>query len=264
MSKLPEAYAKFIFQQGFTCPLEQLNALHSSLRVTPLVCAALTATGLMLQSPALLLLVGLMGVVAFWFPAGHPVDWLFNRFFAHRLHMAKVPPNPLPRRLACLAGGGMNWLAAGLLLHGHTAWAISIGFVLLGLQMVVTFTHFCALSWLIEKLNPTRAATFPIGVEQARKLVSQGALLVDVRHAEEAARFPISGAINIPSAELQYHLEDLRHVTSILFCASGRRSAAAVLELRRCGIIHAYDLGPVKKAQDVSRHEMSPRVLFES
>lgn len=264
MAKLPAAYAKFIFQQGFTCPVEQLDTLHSSLRVTPVVCASLTAIGLILQSPALLFIVGLIGVVAFWFPNGHPIDWLFNRYFAYRLHMAKIPPNPLPRRLACLAGGATNWLVAGLLLQGHTVWAVSIGLVLLALQLVVTFTHFCALSWFIEKLHRTRAAPSPLGVEQAQKFVAQGALLIDVRHPEEVARLPIAGAVNIPSTELHHHLEDLRQVTSVLFCASGRRSAAAVLELRRCGINHAYDLGPVKMAQDVLGRKMSPGKVFAS
>lgn len=264
MAKLPAAYAKFIFQQGFTCPVEQLNTLHSSLRVTPVVCASLTATGLILQSPALLFFVGLIGVVAFWFPNGHPVDWLFNRVFAHRLKMAKIPPNPLPRRLACLAGGVTNWLIAGLLLQDHTVWAISIGLVLLALQLVVTFTHFCALSWFVEKLHRTRAAPSPLGVEQAQKLIAQGALLIDVRQPLEVARLPIAGAINIPSTELHHHLEDLRHVPSVLFCASGRRSAAAILELRRCGITNAYDLGPIKKAQDALGWKMSPGSILSS
>lgn len=74
--------------------------------------------------------------------------------------------------------------------------------------------------------------------QEARELVRQGAVLVDVRSRKEYARDRLPGAVNIPLSELRSHPERLGEAGErpvVLYCRTGERSAAAAAYLRRLG-----------------------------
>jgi rhodanese-related sulfurtransferase len=59
----------------------------------------------------------------------------------------------------------------------------------------------------------------------AHALMQQGALLVDIRSADEHAREHIPGALNVPLAEL-HRLDAKGAVTAIFHCKTGMRTTA--------------------------------------
>lgn len=80
---------------------------------------------------------------------------------------------------------------------------------------------------------------------QAKVLVSQGAVLVDVRTAEEHAAAKLPGSINIPLHELPNRLRELPDKARpvVVHCRSGGRSAQATQLLTRAGYTQVFDLG---------------------
>ena len=81
--------------------------------------------------------------------------------------------------------------------------------------------------------------------EAAKKLVAQGAKLVDVRKPDFFARGHIAGAVNIPVAEVEARAAELgppdTHV--ILYCRTGAGSSQAAATLQKLGYKAIYDLG---------------------
>ncbi|MCC6995380.1 MAG: rhodanese-like domain-containing protein, partial [Deltaproteobacteria bacterium] len=71
----------------------------------------------------------------------------------------------------------------------------------------------------------------------ARALVAQGALLLDVRTAGEFAGGHIEGALNIPVQELGQRLGELGDKARpiVVYCRSGKRSSRAASMLKGAG-----------------------------
>ena len=84
-----------------------------------------------------------------------------------------------------------------------------------------------------------------ISGEQAKQLVADGALLLDVRSPAEFDRGHIPGARNIPLQQLGDRLGELGEKTApiVVHCAAGVRSASAVSRLRGAGFTAVHDLG---------------------
>lgn len=80
---------------------------------------------------------------------------------------------------------------------------------------------------------------------QAKQLVDQGALLVDVRTPGEYAAGKIRGSKNIPLQDLDRRLKEFgdKGRPVVLCCASGARSAAAGRRLKKAGY-QVHNLGP--------------------
>ena len=71
---------------------------------------------------------------------------------------------------------------------------------------------------------------------EARAAVARGALLLDVRTNGEFAGGHLDGATNIPVGELAARLAEVAaHKEIVVYCRSGRRSAAAAELLRSAG-----------------------------
>jgi rhodanese-related sulfurtransferase len=80
--------------------------------------------------------------------------------------------------------------------------------------------------------------------QQARRLVAEGAVLLDVRSSVEYAVRHIDGAINVPVGDLEARADELdpdRPV--VVYCLSGHRSANAGRILKEKGFAQVYDLG---------------------
>lgn len=93
-------------------------------------------------------------------------------------------------------------------------------------------------------MHCTRAA--PRG-EEAKRLVQEGATLVDVRTPEEFAAGHLPGAVNIPIQQLANRLDELGPKDSqlVVYCRSGARSTRAEQILRKAGYDKVLNLGPM-------------------
>lgn len=83
-----------------------------------------------------------------------------------------------------------------------------------------------------------------VPVEEAKKKVDEGALLVDVRSPAEYSAGHIDGAVNIPVQVLEHRLGELeKDRPVVVYCRSGSRSHLAAKMLGARGY-EALDLGP--------------------
>ena len=85
----------------------------------------------------------------------------------------------------------------------------------------------------------------PVIAKQAWPMIDQGALLIDVRTAEEFAAGHITGAINIPWQETDKLMDaigpDLQRQV-VVYCRSGNRSTVYCNKLRKQGFESVYNL----------------------
>ena len=89
----------------------------------------------------------------------------------------------------------------------------------------------------------TSADAKTIDGAQAKKLVSDGAKLVDVRTPEEFAEKHVDGAENVPVDVIGERDLGAKDKPIVVYCHSGRRSARAADTLRAKGYTKVYDLG---------------------
>jgi rhodanese-related sulfurtransferase len=84
---------------------------------------------------------------------------------------------------------------------------------------------------------------------EARKLVQDGARLVDVRSPAEFAAGHIDGALNIPVQELERRMAELepQNEPIVLYCRSGNRSRSASRLLKSAGYTAVSDLGAMSR-----------------
>jgi phage shock protein E len=75
--------------------------------------------------------------------------------------------------------------------------------------------------------------------------IKEGALIVDVRSAEEFAEEHFPAAVNIPVDEIQQRLQEFgdRNKPLVLYCASGSRSAYAARVLKSSGFVDVINAG---------------------
>lgn len=86
-----------------------------------------------------------------------------------------------------------------------------------------------------------------ISGDQARRLVGEGARLVDVRTPEEFADGHLPGAINIPVQDLERRIDELgpKERPIVLYCRSGMRSGRAARQLSSAGFVAVHNLGSI-------------------
>ena len=84
-----------------------------------------------------------------------------------------------------------------------------------------------------------------VSTREARRLVSQHALLLDVRSRAEYAELHAAGALNVPVEELRRRTAELggRARPIVVYCHTGVRSGVAVYLLRKAGFTAVYNLG---------------------
>jgi phage shock protein E len=82
-------------------------------------------------------------------------------------------------------------------------------------------------------------------LQAARRLVDDGALLLDVRTENEFAEQHVRGALNIPVQSLAQRLRELpeKQHPIVVHCRSGMRSATAADLLRKAGWTNVHDIG---------------------
>jgi len=235
-------------QQGYDYSPEDLRKLYWGLRFTPLLCMYGAIYGLYTQQPYIHFALAALGILPFWFPSAHPLDVFYNAVVRHVVRGVKLPPNPLPRRIACLMGGSMNFGIGYGFISGNVMPAYVFGAILIPLQIIVISTHFCVASWMYEGLIKLIGQwDRPISSDEAHRLVNEGAKLVDVRGPDEFAGGHLSDAINVPLDDIEQHLDVFREQKTVLYCQSGMRCQSAAQALKRNGIEETFILGAMKR-----------------
>ncbi|MBD3679847.1 MAG: DUF4395 family protein [Rhodobacteraceae bacterium] len=244
---------KSLFQQGYHHFSEaELAQLEWGLRFTPAVCASIAAVALYMQAPYALLVISFLGLYAFFFPAHHPMDLIYNHAVRHLFGAVALPENPLPRRMACLATGSMTLIAALLFLNDMPQLALVVGVALLCLQVVVITTHFCLMSWIYEyTMRALGMWEKAAPVDVARDWLKNGGVLVDVRSQNEHAADPVPNSVNLPLENLDDNLDEFRKIKAVLFCQSGARSHLAQNKLRNHGIEETVNLGARRRVDEL-------------
>lgn len=246
---------KSLFQQGYQSytPTE-LKQLEWGLRFTPAVCSLIALYGLIYQMPMVLFAVASLGIIAFFLPKSHPMDLLYNHGVRHLFNTVALPANPFQRRLACLSAGLMNTAAGILFLLELPLAAFIVGGMLLVLQAIVIFTHFCTLSWMYEGVMRLFGKwSNPLDIEEAKKLISSGAVVIDVRGPDEYANKHLLDAINMPLEELESFSDKLQNMTALLYCNSGTRSHIGTQKLLKTGLTQIYDIGDFGRAEMITQ-----------
>lgn len=84
--------------------------------------------------------------------------------------------------------------------------------------------------------------------EEAKRLVAEGATLVDVRSPGEFASGHVEGARNIPVQEIDSRASEIpKGKPVVLYCASGMRSGSAAAILRSKGRTDVHNLGGISR-----------------
>lgn len=77
-----------------------------------------------------------------------------------------------------------------------------------------------------------------------KKIISEGAFLVDVRSSGEFASGSVKGAVNVPLDQIANQIKKFQNKKSIIvFCRSGMRSGQAKSILEKNGLTNVYNGG---------------------
>ncbi len=248
---VPSAAHRGLSQQGYyELSTDELRRLDRGLRFTPTVMLVTAAVGLAARQPALHATLAAIGVAALLLPRVHPVDLLYNHVVRHLFRAPALPPNPLPRRLAGLAAAALNLAICVAFTAGRDGLAYGMGALLLAILALLATRQLCVVSWLLERLavaknRPDRLITG----DEARRLVADGALLVDVRSPREFANGHLPGALNVPIDEFERHVDELLAADRdmVLYCAAGVRCNKAAVMLREAGSTGVHQLGTLAR-----------------
>ena len=163
-----ESRVRFIRQQGFVTQ-EPTEALYFALMLQPRVIGAVTAIGIIAQSPLLFLT---LAAVLWWsalVPARNPFDVLYNQAVARPGGLPPLSAAPAPRRFAIgLAGTFAFAIGLALMVGAHvTAWVVE-GLLAIAIMQVV-FRDFCAGSNLYYFLQRGLMAKLPHSTGATRR-----------------------------------------------------------------------------------------------
>jgi len=95
--------------------------------------------------------------------------------------------------------------------------------------------------------TPTAKARDP---EAARKLISEGAVVLDVRTPDEYAQEHLPSAVNIPVQDFSARIDEVAKLVAndkarpvVVYCAAGSRAAKAKAQLDAAGYSHVVNGG---------------------
>lgn len=116
--------------------------------------------------------------------------------------------------------------------------------------LILAFVGLLLAGWAITRLGS-------LSPEQARTLLTCGAVVIDVRTAHEFASGSLPGVINIPLDELRRRMASVvpdPMTPVLLHCKSGGRSGMASKMLRSMGYRQVGNLGSLARAQAILGH----------
>jgi hypothetical protein len=147
--------------QGYWLTDEQLHELRLAVRFPTGLCLPVVATGLVLESPAVLLTLASLAVVASFTPR-HPFDLVWNHWMRYVVGGPELPPNPRRRRDAFKIGTVFLLAMSGLFLAGLTVAGLVLGGLLLAACTSATVLNFCVPSEALTWFERRRGRRVPI------------------------------------------------------------------------------------------------------
>lgn len=150
----PDSRRNFILQQGLCSPAQECCPdQFSALMFQPRILGGFVLLAVILQSPAIFLV--LSGVL--WWnvlvPRANPFDAIYNRTLANRQGAVRLDPAPPPRRFAQgMAGSFALAIGISLLFQLGTA-ALVLQVLLLAALAALIFGRFCLGSFLYHLLR---------------------------------------------------------------------------------------------------------------
>ena len=99
--------------------------------------------------------------------------------------------------------------------------------------------------------NDAKTRIREVSPAEARELHSHGALLIDVREAEEFAKGHAAGALHLSKGVLEMKIEETAPDLAkpiVCYCGGGNRSALAADNLQRMGYINVSSMAGGFKA----------------
>ncbi len=110
-------------------------------------------------------------------------------------------------------------------------------------------------------LNTSSVSDYSVGPITAKSMLADGAVLLDVRSAEEFASGHLDGALNLDYSKVATDAEILlkdKNQKIIVYCSAAKRSAQAVDALIKLGYTAVYNLG------SMSNFTVEPTVTFST
>ena len=93
-----------------------------------------------------------------------------------------------------------------------------------------------------------------MSADMARRLLGEGATVIDVRSEQEFSTGHISGAVNLPLDAIAGKIATVspeKNAPVLLHCLSGTRSAMACGKLRAMGYTQVFNLGSLGRARSL-------------
>ena len=121
-------------------------------------------------------------------------------------------------------------------------------------RLIEYATHHAALFWgavllallvIAYELRARQQSAASVSAQDAVRLMNQGALVLDIRTREQFDSAHVSGARNIPAAELEAQADSLkkyREKPVVVYCESGSVSPSAIRRLADKGFTRAVGL----------------------
>ncbi len=101
------------------------------------------------------------------------------------------------------------------------------------------------LKYILQKRNLRQIDIYDLDMEQVRKMVEKGAILLDVRSPQEYAEGHLKNSILIPEYEIKTNAKNMlpnKYQIIIVYCSSGIRSKRAQKILQQMGYSKVYNL----------------------
>jgi len=111
--------------------------------------------------------------------------------------------------------------------------------------LLAAFAAAAALAVLVNELRLRAQLVGALAPQEAIRLMNQGAAVVDLRAAEEFAAGHISGARNIPAADIGNAADTLRRYKErpvVVYCERGNSATGAVRTLAAQGFAKVFNL----------------------
>ena len=150
----PDSARNFILQQGLDATEEDSYRLrYSALMFQPRVVGSIVLLAVILQSPAIfLVLSGILWWSAF-LPRWNPFDAVYNRTLGSRPGAVRLSPAPPPRRFAQGMAGSFALAIGALLIFGMGTAAVVMQALLVAALAALVFGRFCLGSFTYHLLS---------------------------------------------------------------------------------------------------------------
>jgi hypothetical protein len=122
---------------------DERRQLGLALRLSPALCLAGMALGVILESPVILLAMATTAVLGGFVTAKHPFDLIWDLGLRRLTSGPSLPPTPPPRRFACQLASVWLVAIAVAYLAGAETLGLVLGVPLLAVATVVATTNWC-------------------------------------------------------------------------------------------------------------------------